>query len=95
MTPSFADLPVSPALLATLVELNFTTPTPIQAAAIPLLLDGRDLVGQARTGSGKTIAFSASPPFFGVVEYNPRRIQWRAQTHPRGSPRYSDQARPR
>ena len=73
MTPSFADLPVSPALLATLVELKFTTPTPIQAAAIPLLLEGRDLVGQARTGSGKTIAFAL--PILAQLDLDNRALQ--------------------
>ncbi len=44
-------------LTAALDALGFETPTPIQAAAIPLLLEGRDLIGRARTGSGKTAAF--------------------------------------
>jgi len=39
--------------------MGITIPTPIQAQAIPLLLDGRDVIGQARTGSGKTLAFGA------------------------------------
>src|SRR6187549_3490013 len=55
-----ADSPapnLSPALLSVLQELGFETLTPIQSAAIPVLLAGRDLVGQSRTGSGKTAAF--------------------------------------
>lgn len=55
--PSFKDLKLSPALLQSLQELNYTTPTPIQEEAIPLLLQGRDVAGQAETGSGKTAAF--------------------------------------
>ena len=55
--PSFKDLKLSPALLQSLLELNYTTPTPIQEEAIPLLLQGRDVAGQAETGSGKTAAF--------------------------------------
>ena len=55
---SFARFALDPRLLATLTEIGFTTPTPIQEAAIPALLEGRDVVGGARTGSGKTAAFS-------------------------------------
>src|SRR5687768_13635155 len=39
-------------------RMQITTPTPIQKATIPLLLEGRDVLGQARTGSGKTLAFA-------------------------------------
>ena len=39
------------------LQLGFETPTPIQAQAIPLLLEGRDLIGLAQTGTGKTAAF--------------------------------------
>ncbi len=55
--PSFNDLNLKPALLHALQEIGFTTPTPIQAAAIPVLLNGKDVAGQAETGSGKTAAF--------------------------------------
>lgn len=54
---SFQDFKLAPALLQRLNELNFTQPTPIQEAAIPLLLKGHDVAGQAETGSGKTAAF--------------------------------------
>ena len=54
---TFADLNLSPALLQRLDEMNFHTPTPIQQAAIPLLLKGKDVAGQAETGSGKTAAY--------------------------------------
>src|SRR5262245_16983964 len=54
---AFADLGLSDALLQTLYELGYVEPTPIQAQAIPELLDGRDVIGQAQTGSGKTAAF--------------------------------------
>jgi ATP-dependent RNA helicase DeaD len=54
---SFADLGLSEGLLMTLDELGYVEPTPIQAQAIPELLDGRDVIGQAQTGSGKTAAF--------------------------------------
>ncbi|MEB3259094.1 MAG: DEAD/DEAH box helicase [Cyanobacteriota bacterium] len=53
----FARFGLRPELLAALDGLGFHTPSPIQKAAIPELLLGRDLVGQARTGTGKTAAF--------------------------------------
>jgi len=54
----FAALPLSAELLAVVAELGFQRLTPIQAEAIPVLLKGQDLVGQSRTGSGKTAAFA-------------------------------------
>ncbi len=57
MTTSFAELPLHAALLEGLAELGFATPTPIQVAALPAMLDGADVLAQARTGSGKTAAF--------------------------------------
>ncbi|MCI4566889.1 DEAD/DEAH box helicase [Lysobacter sp. CFH 32150] len=55
---TFESLGLSPALLRALIESNYTTPTPIQAEAIPLALAGHDLLGGAQTGTGKTAAFS-------------------------------------
>ncbi len=55
---SFEDLGLSSALLRTLGDLGYETPTPIQQQTIPSLLAGRDLIGQAQTGTGKTAAFS-------------------------------------
>ena len=54
----FAALGLSPTLCQVVAELGFVAPTPVQARAIPLLLAGRDLVGQSTTGSGKTAAFA-------------------------------------
>ncbi|MEK9662560.1 MAG: DEAD/DEAH box helicase [Alphaproteobacteria bacterium] len=56
--PSFADLGVCAPLCRALAACNYTEPTPIQARAIPLLLDGEDLLGIAQTGTGKTAAFA-------------------------------------
>jgi ATP-dependent RNA helicase DeaD len=56
-TESFKELGLSEPLLQTLEELGYEVPTPIQAQAIPELLAGRDVVGQAQTGTGKTAAF--------------------------------------
>ena len=54
----FADLALAPELCHALSGLGYEEPTPIQRAAIPPLLEGRDLVGQAATGTGKTAAFA-------------------------------------
>ena len=53
----FSDLNLKTELIETLDELGFEEPTPIQQQAIPFVLQGRDLVGQAQTGTGKTAAF--------------------------------------
>ncbi len=57
-TSTFADLALRPELLQELTALGYEEPTPIQREAIPSLLGGRDLVGQAATGTGKTAAFA-------------------------------------
>ena len=68
----FSSLPLGSAFLETLNQLGYLTMTPIQAQALPLSLAGRDLLGQAATGSGKTAVFSLTlltrlnPRFFGV-----------------------------
>ncbi|WP_424511280.1 DEAD/DEAH box helicase [Pseudonocardia endophytica] len=56
--PAFSDLGLAPQLLTELDELGYETPSPIQAQAIRPLIDGRDLLGQAATGTGKTAAFA-------------------------------------
>ena len=55
---TFESLGLAPALLRALVEQGYASPTPIQAAAIPLVLDGHDLLAGAQTGTGKTAAFA-------------------------------------
>jgi ATP-independent RNA helicase DbpA len=55
---SFSRLPLAPAVLANLQQLGYERMTPIQAASLPLALAGRDLIAQAKTGSGKTAAFA-------------------------------------
>ena len=57
-TLSFADLGLSDSLLKTLADIGYETPSPIQAQCIPILLGGRDIIGQAQTGTGKTAAFA-------------------------------------
>ncbi len=55
---SFAELMLAPELLRAVEDAGYTTPTPIQARAIPLILKGRDIMGLAQTGTGKTAAFT-------------------------------------
>ena len=55
---TFAELGVSPESLKAISDLGFEEPSPIQASAIPVLLEGYDVVGQSQTGSGKTAAFA-------------------------------------
>jgi superfamily II DNA/RNA helicase len=57
-TISFTDLKLAPEILKALTESGYTTPTPIQAQAIPLVLEGSDLMAGAQTGTGKTAAFA-------------------------------------
>src|SRR5689334_20631287 len=57
-TEAFIQLGLNAPLLAALDELGYETPTPIQQQTIPLLLAGRDVIGQAQTGTGKTAAFA-------------------------------------
>ena len=66
----FNELPLSPKLLATLQQLEYLTMTPIQAASLPVALAGRDLIAQAKTGSGKTAAFALTL----LTKLNPRRF---------------------
>jgi ATP-dependent RNA helicase DbpA len=70
---TFAELSLSPPLLQVLEELEFQAVTPIQAQSIPVLLKGRDLIGQAQTGSGKTAAFAL--PILQKVQLQQRRVQ--------------------
>jgi ATP-independent RNA helicase DbpA len=66
----FGSLPLSPAVLANLQQLGYERMTPIQAASLPLALAGKDLIAQAKTGSGKTAAFAL--PL--LANLNPRRF---------------------
>jgi len=71
--PSFADLGLSPAILKAVEALGFEEPAPIQAAAIPVILEGHDVVGQSQTGSGKTAAFAI--PAIEKVDLANRAVQ--------------------
>lgn len=58
VTQSFADFGLHPDILASVLATGYTRPTPIQAQALPPVMDGRDVMGAAQTGTGKTAAFS-------------------------------------
>src|SRR4029079_2098810 len=55
---TFEELGLSPVLLKTVTEEGYTEPTPVQERAIPLVLQGRDVLAAAQTGTGKTAAFT-------------------------------------
>ena len=67
---SFDKLSLSPDLRTALKQLEYVTMTPIQAASLPILLNGHDLIAQAKTGSGKTAAFAITL----LTNLNPRRF---------------------
>jgi ATP-dependent RNA helicase RhlE len=77
MTPtSFEALPLAAPLHRVLKDLGYSVPSPIQAQAIPLLLQGRDLLGCAQTGTGKTASFAL--PILHALHQNPRQVRPRA-----------------
>ena len=55
---SFHSLGIAPKILETLTKINFKTPTPIQCKAIPIAIEGKDVIGIAQTGTGKTHSFA-------------------------------------
>ncbi|RAE57373.1 DEAD/DEAH box helicase, partial [Burkholderia multivorans] len=57
-TPTFAELGLHPEVLRAVEALGYESPSPIQAATIPALVAGRDVIGLAQTGTGKTAAFA-------------------------------------
>jgi len=73
MTPKFTELNLSDDLLRAIDKLGFEQASPIQAAAIPPLMAGKDIVGQSQTGSGKTAAFGI--PAVEKVDANQRAVQ--------------------
>ncbi|MFT6254995.1 MAG: ATP-dependent RNA helicase DeaD, partial [Granulosicoccus sp.] len=70
---SFSQLNLPEEILKTLVELGYETPSPIQAASIPVIQEGRDLLGQAQTGTGKTAAFAL--PLLAKIDPNKKYPQ--------------------
>lgn len=70
---TFAELGLTPALVSALASVGYETPSPIQRATIPVLLEGRDLIGQAQTGTGKTAAFAL--PVLSQIDVSRREPQ--------------------
>jgi len=70
---SFRDLKLSEPLIKVLDEIGYETPTPIQSQAIPLLMNGRDILGHAPTGTGKTAAFAL--PLLSAIDVRNKNIQ--------------------
>ena len=64
----FAELGLSPEVLKAVARLGFEEASPIQSEAIPVMLAGRDIIGQSQTGSGKTAAFAIP-----IIEKGARR----------------------
>jgi ATP-dependent RNA helicase DeaD len=73
MTTEFTSLNLRPELVQTVTTLGYTEPTPIQAALIPVMLTGADVIGQAQTGTGKTAAFAL--PILQNLQPNERHVQ--------------------
>jgi len=71
--PSFESLGLSDAVLRAVTDAGYTVPTPIQREAIPLILRGRDVIGLAQTGTGKTAAFTL--PIVQLLLDGPRRTR--------------------
>jgi ATP-dependent RNA helicase DeaD len=69
----FQDLSLAGPLLKTLAEVGYEVPTPIQAQTIPIMLSGRDVLGQAQTGTGKTAAFAL--PLLSRIDLDRRQVQ--------------------
>ncbi len=72
-TTSFRDLKLSEPLIRVLDDIGYETPTPIQGQAIPLLMNGRDILGHAPTGTGKTAAFAL--PLLSRIDVQNKNIQ--------------------
>ncbi|WP_372716975.1 DEAD/DEAH box helicase [Immundisolibacter sp.] len=71
--PTFAELDLAPVVLEAVTALGYEIPTPIQARIIPFLLAGRDVLGQAQTGTGKTAAFAL--PILSRIDAQLKQVQ--------------------
>lgn len=73
LSPAFAEFNISQPILKAIADMGFEEPTPIQSLAIPRILSGRDVTGQAQTGTGKTAAFGI--PAIERIDIDDRRTQ--------------------
>ena len=69
----FEDLPISDDIKRAVIEMGFEEPSPIQSQSIPVILSGKDVIGQAQTGTGKTAAFSI--PILEMVNPEEKNLQ--------------------
>ena len=69
----FEDLPISEEVKRSIADMGFEEPSPIQAQAIPKILQGKDIIGQAQTGTGKTAAFGI--PILEMVDQSDKSLQ--------------------
>ncbi len=77
MSSSFDSLGLAPALVRAVADEGYTTPTPIQAQAIPVILAGRDVLAAAQTGTGKTAGFVAADAAVARARAPPRALRRR------------------
>ena len=72
-TVRFEDLGLRPQILRAVMEMGFEAATPIQARAMPIIMEGRDVIGQAQTGTGKTAAFGI--PLLEKIDPKSKKLQ--------------------
>lgn len=73
MNMNFSEMGLSRKMLNSIEKMGFVEPTPIQSRAIPVILNGRDIIGQAHTGTGKTAAFGI--PLLEMLDYSSKKVQ--------------------
>jgi ATP-dependent RNA helicase RhlE len=78
LTGSFSDFSLDVEIMKALAELDYRTPTPIQQQTIPIVLQGKDLIGAAQTGTGKTAAFALP-----ILQYLTHNKRWSQSKRPR------------
>src|SRR3712207_3777144 len=69
----FEDLPISDEIKRAIADMGFEAPSPIQEKAIPFILSGKDIIGQAQTGTGKTAAFGI--PALDTIDLDNKSLQ--------------------
>ena len=79
MSITFRDFPLSEAIQRAVAEVGYTEPTPIQAQSIPLILEGKDVIGRSHTGTGKTAAFGL--PAIEMIDPDLEGVQVRSSTN--------------